>query len=93
MHAALTEQRLVGATGGRLAGEQDQAGGVPVDAVQRHQAGYAQAPGEARLQGLLDVFASGHHRQEVRLVDHHQALVLVEHVLLERDLALLCHLA
>ncbi|MNN48149.1 hypothetical protein D3C81_1626120 [compost metagenome] len=75
VHLPLAKQRLVAAAAGRIGGEQHQAGGVPIDAVQRHQVRIAQAPGEARLQRLLDVLAGRHHRQEVRLVGHHQVLV------------------
>lgn len=91
--APLAKQRLVAATARRIGGEQHQPGGVPVDAVQRHQVRIAQTAHQARLQGLLNVLAGRHHRQEVRLVGHHQVLVDVQHAFLEGNRRLVGHLA
>ncbi len=65
---------------------------MPIDAVQRHQVGISQALGQARLQGLLDVFASGHHRQKMRLVGHQQMLIDMQQGFLERNRRLCRHL-
>jgi hypothetical protein len=49
--------------------------------VQRRQLGQAQAALQARQQGVAGIAAHRRHRQEVRLVHHHQALVQVQQLL------------
>ncbi|MNC33529.1 hypothetical protein D3C75_819240 [compost metagenome] len=61
--------------------------------MQRHQLRIAEAAYQARQQGLLDPGAGRHHWQEVRLVDHQQVLVGMQHAFLEGDRRLLRHLA
>ena len=65
---ALLEQISVGASTFASSGEEHQAGGVEVEAVDRGQllaAGVLDQPVE---QALVDVAPAGHHRQEVGLV-------------------------
>jgi hypothetical protein len=61
--------------------------------VQRRQLGQAQAALQARQQGVAGIAAHRRHRQEVRLVHHHQALVQVQQLLGEGDVHLASHLA
>ena len=61
--------------------------------MNRHQIGVTQPFAEPRQQGFVDVFASRHHREKVRLVRHHQMLVDVQDALFERHRRLVGHLA
>ena len=91
--APLAEQRLVAAAAGRVGGEQHQPGGLPVDAVQRHERRVVQSPHQPRQQRLAHVGAGGRHRQEVRLAGHDQVRVGMHHGLGEGDGRLVRHLA
>ena len=65
---------------------------MPINPVQRHQVGIAQALGQPRLQGLLNVFTGGHHRQEMRFVSHQQVFINMQHGFFEGDRRLRRHL-
>ncbi|KMR55976.1 hypothetical protein EY06_15385, partial [Staphylococcus aureus] len=72
LDAPLAEQPLIGITRGCLGREQHQAGGQPVQAVQRRQFGVAGACDQARQQSFAHIATGRRHRQEVRLVGHEQ---------------------
>ena len=61
--------------------------------MDRHQIRIAHTLDQARQQGLVDVFPSRHHGQEVRLVRYQQVLVEVQDLLLEGNRLLVRHLA
>ena len=66
---------------------------MPVDAVQRHQVGVAGAPDQPRQQGLLDVGAGRHHRQEMRLVGDQNVFIDMQDGFLEWNRRLSRHLS
>ena len=78
VHLPLAQQRVVSRAGGRLHGEDQHTGGFAVQPVHRGQRGDAQQPGQPHQCGLLQVASGGRDWQEVRFVDHHQVLVLVQ---------------
>jgi hypothetical protein len=82
---ALAKQRMVGVARGGLDGEQRQARGFAVDAVDRRQVLDAQTALQAHQQGLLHIASGGRDRQEVRFVSHHQPVVLKQDGFIERD--------
>ena len=88
---ALAEQRVVGGSGFGLHREHHQAGGIAVDSVDGYQRVDAQLLLEPHQYGLSQVAARGHDRQEMRLVDHDQLLVLEHDDLVKRDARLIGH--
>ena len=92
-HLVLTEQRAIGGAAGLLLGKQHQPGGVTIDAVNRHQVIQTQLALEPHQHRFCEVAARGHDGQEVRLVDHQQVIVLVQHHLIKRNGNLVGHLA
>ncbi len=76
---------MVSVAGGRVDAEQDQPGGVAVDAVDRYQIIQAEPVFQAHQQRLVQVFPRRYHRQKMRLVGYQQMGVAVEHGLLQRN--------
>ena len=87
------EQRLVARTRRRIRRKQHDAGGKPVQPVQRRDAHVAETPHQPRQQSLGHVTTAGDHRQEMRLVDDDQMLIDVEDGFLHRQPRFGRHLA
>jgi hypothetical protein len=90
---ALLEHRLVGAARGQVVREDHHAGRLAVEAVDRRQVRQRQLALQAHQQGLAQEAPGRDHRQEVRLVDHQQVLVLEQDLFLERDRGFFVELA
>ena len=88
VHAPIPKQRLVGIARVRLHGKNNQPGRLAVDAVHRAQIGQAQPSLEPHQQALLHKAAARRDRHEVRLVGHHQPLVLKRDVLADQRFGL-----
>ena len=85
------KQLLIDTARLRVGREQHQAGGVSIDAVQRHQMRVVETTDQTAQQRVLDIFARRGHRQKVRLVGDHQVFVDVQHLLLRGDRPLVRH--
>ena len=88
VHAPIPKQRLIGIARVRLHGKNNQPGRLAVDAVHRAQIGQAQPALEPHQQALLHKAAARRDRHEVRLVGHHQPLVLKRDVLADQRFGL-----
>ena len=73
----IAKQLLVAGARGFLYSEQHQACGVAIQPVQWLQIRQTGTGNQPRQQGLVDITATGCHRQEVGLIGHQQMLVLI----------------
>ena len=92
-HEPLGEQRLIPATQLAAGGEQQHAGGQPVQSMGGRKFRQVEFTAQSHQRGLRDVAAARHGGQKMRLVDHDDVLVAVQNGNVERHRNLVTQLA